>query len=62
MTDPMPENTATEHKDDRQDEDRRNGPRDRRSAKKDRRDPERVSDEIAPRRHPDINGRRNYDD
>jgi hypothetical protein len=42
-------------------EDRRNGSKDRRKAKVDRRNPERLAEEIAPRRHPDIKGRRSTD-
>ena len=42
-------------------EDRRAGATDRRTGDKDRRDPERVAEEIAPRRHPDIKGRRSTD-
>lgn len=61
MTDPMPEDTAPTHTADHQGEERREGPKDRRNANKDRRDPERLAEEIAPRRHPDIKGRRDYD-
>ena len=43
-------------------EERREGAKDRRVSDKDRRDPERVAEEIAPRRHPDIKGRRDYDE
>jgi len=43
------------------DEDRRLGAKDRRNTDKDRRDSERIADEIAPRRHPDIKGRRSTD-
>jgi hypothetical protein len=42
-------------------EERRNGPKDRRTARTDRRNPERLAEEIAPRRHPDIKGRRSTD-
>jgi hypothetical protein len=42
-------------------EDRRQGVKDRRTGDKDRRDPERTADEIAPRRHPDVKGRRDSD-
>ena len=58
----MPQKTASEASENYQGEERRDGPKDRRQTDKDRRDPERVADEIAPRRHPDINGRRDYDD
>ena len=61
----MPElnNTAEEpFEDGRQGEDRRQGAKDRRITDKDRRDPERVADEIAPRRHPDIKDRRTRDE
>jgi hypothetical protein len=44
-----------------QDEERRQDAKDRRKADKDRRDPDRLADEIAPRRHPDVRGRRNKD-
>jgi len=40
---------------------RRSGAKDRRIEDKERRDPDRVADEIAPRRHPDIKGRRESD-
>jgi len=43
-------------------EDRRQGAKDRRKADKERRDAERVADEIAPRRHPEVKGRRDVDD
>ena len=66
MTRPMPENTAPEdsesYQNAQQENERRDGPKDRRQTGKDRRDPERVADEIAPRRHPDVNGRRDYDE
>jgi len=62
MTDPMPENKTPDPSDNYQGEERRDGPRDRRAKNKDRRDPERVADDIAPRRHPDIKGRRESDD
>ena len=42
-------------------DERRSGARDRRIKDKERRDLERVADEIAPRRHPDIKGRRTAD-
>jgi hypothetical protein len=42
-------------------EDRRTGTRDRRVAKVDRRNSERLAEEIAPRRHPDVKGRRSSD-
>ena len=45
-----------------QGEERRQGAKDRRINDKDRRNPERVADEIAPRRHPDIKGRRASDE
>ena len=65
MTCPMPEKTTPEAAENpqgsQQGEERRDGPSDRRKQAKDRRDPERVADEIAPRRHPDIKGRRDYD-
>ena len=44
-----------------QGEEKRSGVRDRRITDRDRRNPERTADEIAPRRHPDIKGRRSYD-
>lgn len=62
MTASMPEKTAPEPIGSHKGEERRDGPKDRRQADKDRRDPERVADEIAPRRHPDIKGRRDYDE
>ena len=61
MTSPLPQNSSSDPAETHQGEDRRDGPRDRRKGEKDRRDPERVADEIAPRRHPDIKGRRDYD-
>lgn len=42
-------------------EDRRSGARDRRTAKADRRNSERLAEDIAPRRHPDIKDRRKSD-
>ncbi|MGD8416548.1 MAG: hypothetical protein PVH91_05785 [Pseudomonadales bacterium] len=67
----MPENqnTAVEMDDRAKDdqgsealaEEKRSGTRDRRIAKTDRRNPERLAEEIAPRRHPDVKGRRDYD-
>ena len=42
-------------------EERRKNSGDRRKSSKDRRNPERLADEIAPRRHPDIKGRRATD-
>jgi hypothetical protein len=48
-----PESTGTEE--------RRSSVRDRRTAVQDRRDPERVAEDIAPRRHPEIKGRRKTD-
>jgi hypothetical protein len=42
-------------------DERRSGARDRRIEDKERRDPERVADEIAPRRHPEIKDRRTSD-
>ncbi len=66
MTVPMPENTAAEASENYQEahpeKERRDGPKDRRKTSRDRRDPERVAEEIAPRRHPDVKGRRTYDD
>ncbi len=70
MTCPMPENPAPEASEDYQvsyggsyaGKERRDGPKDRRQTDKDRRDLERVADEIAPRRHPEIKGRRGYDE
>jgi protein required for attachment to host cells len=44
-----------------QGEERRQEAKDRRKADKDRRDLDRLADEIAPRRHPDIRGRREKD-
>ncbi|MFV2089650.1 MAG: hypothetical protein ACC642_03250 [Pseudomonadales bacterium] len=44
-----------------QGEDRRQGAKERRKSDKDRRDLERLANEIAPRRHPDIKGRRSDD-
>jgi len=44
-----------------QGEDRRQGTKERRKKDKDRRDLERLANEIAPRRHPDIKGRRSGD-
>ena len=44
-----------------QGDEKRSGVRDRRTTDRDRRNPERAADEIAPRRHPDIKGRRSYD-
>ncbi len=61
MTVPMPDNSSPDAATDYQGDERRDGLKERRSKDKDRRDPERVSDEIAPRRHPDIKGRRTYD-
>lgn len=61
MIDPMPENKTPIASEDYQGEERRDGPMDRRAKNKDRRDPERVAEEIAPRRHPDIKDRRNSD-
>jgi hypothetical protein len=61
----MPElkNTAEEtFEESTQGENRRQGAKDRRITDKDRRNPERVADEIAPRRHPDIKGRRSTDE
>jgi hypothetical protein len=62
-TKPMAEqnNTAAETLEGHQGEDRRQGIKDRRIADKDRRNQERLADEIAPRRHPDIKGRRSAD-
>lgn len=42
-------------------EERRSGHRDRRKAGTDRRNAERLAEDIAPRRHPDVKGRRSYD-
>lgn len=39
--------------------DRRKGARDRRETRQDRRNPERVADDVGPRRHPDVRERRN---
>jgi hypothetical protein len=59
---PDPNNTAAQTlEEDQQGEDRRQGIKDRRIAEKDRRNPERLADDIAPRRHPDIKGRRSTD-
>lgn len=57
-----PEKTAPETANAYQGDERRDGAKDRRQTDKDRRDPERVADEIAPRRHPDVKGRRTYDE
>ena len=66
MTFPSPDPSVPESTPDSaeayQGEERRDGAKDRRQLDKDRRDPERVADEIAPRRHPDIKGRRDYDE
>ena len=62
MTCPSPDQSAPDSAEAYQGEERRDGPKDRRRLDKDRRDPERVADEIAPRRHPDIKGRRDYDE
>ena len=43
---------------DQLEEERRKGPKDRRTTKSERRNPERIADEIAPRRHPDVKDRR----
>ena len=60
---PEPNNAAEETFDPvHEEEERRQGAKDRRIADKDRRNPERVADEIAPRRHPDIKGRRTSDE
>jgi hypothetical protein len=61
MTGSLPEKTATDPAAAQPGEDRRDGPKDRRTNRKDRRDPERLAEDIAPRRHPDIKGRRDYD-
>jgi len=61
MTGSLTDNIATDPAAAQHGEDRRDGPKDRRVNKKDRRDPERLAEEIAPRRHPDIKGRRDYD-
>ncbi|MGE0625628.1 MAG: hypothetical protein AB7I04_13305 [Pseudomonadales bacterium] len=42
-------------------EERRSGVRDRRIAKADRRNSERLVEDIAPRRHPDVKDRRKSD-
>ena len=60
----MPETSnaaKTEFEHDQAEEERRQGAKDRRIAGKDRRNPERVAEEIAPRRHPEIRGRRSSD-
>lgn len=44
-----------------QQEERRTGARDRRTAKVDRRNSERLAEDIAPRRHPDVKDRRSSD-
>jgi hypothetical protein len=61
MTSAMSRETVSDPAEEYQGDERRDGPKDRRSQARDRRDPERVADEIAPRRHPDIKGRRDYD-
>ena len=61
MPAPSPENTAPDASVEFRGDERRDGPKDRRQNDKERRDPERVADEIAPRRHPDVKGRRDYD-
>lgn len=63
-TKPMPDltNTAVEPLEEGYPgEERRQGMKDRRIADRDRRNPERLADDIAPRRHPDIRGRRSID-
>ena len=58
---PKTENSAQRALDEAESEDRRQGAKDRRKANKDRRDLERLADEIAPRRHPDVRSRRSRD-
>lgn len=58
---PDSDNTAQKSATDREGEERREAAKNRRKTKKDRRDPERVAEEIAPRRHPDLKGRRSSD-
>jgi len=43
-------------------EDRRKGPADRRRNRADRRNPERLQEDLAPRRHPDVSDRRRKKD
>lgn len=40
---------------------KRSGAKDRRTSKADRRNAERLAEDIAPRRHPNVKGRRNTD-
>ena len=57
----MPDMQNTAKKTPQEGDDRRTGARDRRIEDKERRDSERVAEEIAPRRHPDLKGRRTTD-